>query len=92
MFIKILLAASLVLAGMLIVKDGRVFARAGLTASCSEISAPGGHDSFLQACKRGRLEGYPDLSSKACVSIGTKKSVEYWRCPERVVSSQSPRP
>jgi hypothetical protein len=92
MFIKILLAASLVLAGMLAVKDGRVFARVGLTASCSEIRARGGHDNVVQACKRGRLEGYPDLSNRACVSIGTKKSFEYWRCPERVVSSQAPRP
>jgi hypothetical protein len=92
MFIKILLAASLVVAGMLIVKDGRVFAHAGLTASCSEIAARSGQDNTVQACKRGRLEGYPDLSHKSCVSIGTKKSIEYWRCPTRVVSSESPRP
>jgi hypothetical protein len=91
MFIKILLAASLVVAGMLVVKDGRVFARAGLTASCSEVSARG-HDNLIQGCKRGRLEGYPDLSKRSCVSIGTKKSIEYWRCPARVVSSQAPRP
>lgn len=92
MFIKILLAASLVVASMVIAKDGRVFARAGLTASCREISAHGGHDSPLQACKRGRLDGYPNLSNRACVSIGTKKSIEYWRCPARVVSSEAPRP
>ena len=92
MFIKILLAASLVLAGMLAVKDGRVFAHAGLTARCSEVAARSGQDNIMQACKRGRLEGYPDLSGKSCVSIGTKRSIEYWRCPTRVVSSQAPKP
>jgi hypothetical protein len=92
MFIKILLAGILVFAGMLVIKDGRILARAGLTASCSQVSTRSAQDNVVQACKRGRLEGYPDLAHRSCVSIGTKESVQYWSCPARVVSSQAPRP
>jgi hypothetical protein len=91
MFIKILLVGALVFAGMVIIKDGRILARAGLTASCSEAKRSG-QDDVVQACKRGRLEGYPNLTQKSCVSIGIRGHVEYWRCPAPVVSSQAPRP
>jgi hypothetical protein len=92
MFIKILLVGSLVFAGMLIIKDGRILARAGLTASCSEVSTRSGQDNVVQACKRGRLEGYPNLTQKSCVSIRIRQGVQYWTCPAPVVASQAPRP
>jgi len=92
MLIKILLVGALVFAGMLIIKDGRFLARAGLTATCSQAFARNGQDEVVQACNRGRLEGYPDLTEKSCVAIGIKHRVEYWRCPAPVVSSQAPRP
>jgi len=92
MLIKIILVGSLVFAGMLAIKDGRILAHTGLTATCSAASAPSNEENVVQACKRGRLEGYPDLTTKSCVSIGIKRRVQYWRCPAPVVSSQAPRP
>lgn len=91
MFLKIFLAGILAIAVMAAIKDGRLLARAGLTGSCSEISQHTAQDNVVQACKRGRLEGYPDLSTKSCVSLGTRQRIEYWRCPAPVVSSQTPR-
>jgi len=92
MLIKILLVGSLVFAGMLVIKDGRVLAHAGLTGTCSAASRPSIQEEVVQVCKRGRLEGYPDLAKKSCVSIGIKGHSQYWRCPAPVVSSQAPRP
>jgi hypothetical protein len=94
MLIKIVLVGCLVLAGMVIVKDGRILRHAGLTASCSEIPRRGAQaqDAIVEACKRGRLEGYPDLSQRSCDSIGMRRRVEYWSCPAPVVSSRAPRP
>ncbi len=91
MFIKILVVACLVVVGMVVVKDGRILARAGLTANCSEVSSSA-QEGTVQACKRGRLEGYPDLTNRSCVSMGVRKRVERWSCPAPVVSSQAPRP
>jgi len=92
MFMKILLVGGLVFAGMLTIKDGRLLARAGLTATCSAASMSSDQENVVQACKRGRLEGYPDLTTKSCVSIRIRGHVQYWRCPAPVVSSQAPRP
>ncbi len=90
MFLKILLVGAVVVATMVVVKDGRVLARAGLTGSCHQVSETA-QGLTLQACSRGKLEGYPDLTPRSCTSTGLRSKVEYWRCPASVVSSQAPR-
>jgi len=91
MLIKILLIGTLVAALMAAVKDGRVLAKAGLVGGCTQMRATAADGSTWQACRRGRLEDYPNLSNKSCVSVGFKHGREYWRCPASLVSSQAPR-
>jgi hypothetical protein len=91
MLLKILLIGTLVAASMAVVKDGRLLARAGLVGGCTQLSATAPDGGTWEACKRGRLEDYPDLSGKSCISFGVKRGREFWRCPAAVVSSQAPR-
>jgi hypothetical protein len=84
--LRIFLVTAAVAAAMLAVKDGRLLARAGLVGSCSAVAAPAGHSGAWQACKPGRLEGRPDLSSKSCSSEGVVGKLEYWSCPADLAS------
>jgi hypothetical protein len=45
----------------------------------------------VQRCRKGRLEGYPNLEKKACQSMYFSGGYEYWRCLAPLVASQSPR-
>jgi hypothetical protein len=47
-------------------------------------------DATLMSCSEGRLDGYPDLTSKGCRLISARRHYQYWRCEEPIVSSQSP--
>jgi hypothetical protein len=48
-------------------------------------------DQTLQRCRKGRLDGYPDLGQKACQSTAVRDGYEYWRCLAPIVSSHAPR-
>ncbi len=91
MFLKIMFAAVVVAAAMAVVKDGRLLARAGLVGGCTQVSVGASDDATWQACKRGRLDAYPDLTNKSCVPYGVKRGRELWRCPTALVSSHVPR-
>jgi len=91
MILKILLIGTMVIACMAAVKDGRMLDRAGLVGGCTQVSASGSDGSTWQACRRGRIDDYPNLTNKSCVSFGFRHGREYWRCPASVVSSQAPR-
>lgn len=86
MLLKIIIVGALAVGVMAAIRDGRVLRDAGLLSSCNSVGA----DSTLQQCSKGRLDGFPDLTNKAChlVSVGTHR--ELWRCEAPVVSSQSP--
>jgi hypothetical protein len=45
----------------------------------------------VQRCRKGRLDGFPDLTNKACQAIYVRQGYEYWRCQAPLVVSQSPR-
>jgi hypothetical protein len=90
MLLKILLVGALVAGAMYAVKDGSVLRRAGLIGSCSAVAAQGS-DQTVQRCRKGRLEGYPNLEKKACQSMYFSGGYEYWRCLAPLVASQSPR-
>ena len=85
MFLKMLLVAAVIAAGMGAVKDGRTLERTGLVGSCASVEVPAGDGSW-EACRPGKLEGRPDLRRKSCVSAGLRGDVEYWRCPSRIGS------
>ena len=88
MLFRMFLAATLVVAVMLAVKDGRLLRDAGLTGSCSSVAAPGATHTFWQACKKGRLDGRPDLSRQSCKAVAIKGGVEWWRCPAGIGTSR----
>jgi len=85
MLIRVVIAAVLIFAVMLGIKDGRLTRQIGLSGSCQVVqTAVDGTQ--LDACHGGRLAGRPDLSSKSCTSTGFRGTLEYWRCPAAVDS------
>ena len=88
-FRKMILYASVVVAAMIAIKDGRVLEPTGLVGRCSAVSGPQGDAATWQACRAGKLEGRPNLVRKSCTSAGVVEGVEYWRCPTRVDSGRT---
>jgi hypothetical protein len=88
MLFRIFLAAALVFALMLAIKDGRVLRDAGLKASCKNVAVPAGEQGFWAACKKGKLDGRPDLSRQGCKAVTIRGKVEWWRCDAALGSSQ----
>jgi hypothetical protein len=83
----VLVAAVLLFAVMLVIKDGRASRNLGLTGSCHAITAPPGDESSWEVCDPGKLEGAPDLSRQGCKSVKLVGKREYWRCPASIKSS-----
>jgi hypothetical protein len=77
----VLVAAVLIVAVMVVIKDGRLLRQAGLTGGCHAVMAPKGQDGAWQACDPGKLQGAPDLSRQSCKSVSFVGKTEYWRCP-----------
>jgi hypothetical protein len=90
-FLRIAAVTALIVGLMAVIADGRVLERAGLVGRCTAVAAPSGGSGSWQACRSGKLEGRPDLSRQSCVSEGISGTVEYWRCPEKIVVSPAPR-
>jgi len=90
MLLKILVVGAVLIGVMAVIRDGRVLKDAGLLSSCSTVTANGRADPTLLSCSKGRLDGFPNLTNKACKLISTHPHREYWRCDAPVVSSQSP--
>ena len=89
MLLKILLIGVLVAGAMAAVKDGRVLRSAGLLSSCTAVADQAGDQ--MQRCRKGKLDGYPDLSNKACQATAVRGGYEYWRCVAPIVASRAPR-
>ena len=70
------------------VKREHVLERAGLLGSCSQVAVPGDPAGQWQACRAGRLTGYPDLSRGSCTRRSVQPGVVYWRCPAPLVSAR----
>jgi hypothetical protein len=83
----VLVGALLIVALMLVIKDGRASRNLGLTGSCHVVAAPRGEDGDWQLCKPGKLEGAPDLKRYGCKSMSLTSKREYWRCPAGIKSS-----
>jgi hypothetical protein len=78
---RVAVAAAVILAAMILVKDRSVLERTGLLSSCAAVAAPPGDVNFWEACRPGRLEGRPNLMRRSCQSMRVAGRVEYWRCP-----------
>jgi hypothetical protein len=83
----VLIGAVLILALMLVIKDGRASRNLGLTGSCDAITAPKGQDGAWFGCAPGKLEGAPDLSRQGCKSMSFVAKHEHWRCPAGIKTS-----
>ncbi len=90
MLLKILIVGALAMGAMAAIRDGRVLRDAGLLGKCNTVAVSGKADPTLLACSKGRLDGFPDLTNKACHLISVRRDRQYWRCEAPVVSSQSP--
>jgi hypothetical protein len=82
------LAAALVVAVMVVIKDGRLLERTGVLSSCTAVAAPLGDAGYWEACRPGKLEGRPNLTRRSCTARGVAGNVEYWRCPSPVATDR----
>ena len=90
MLLKILIVGALAIGLMAAIRDGRILRHAGLLSTCSPAVVGGRQDPTLQSCSKGRLDGFPDLTSKSCDLVSVRQDREYWRCAAPIVSSQNP--
>ena len=88
MFWKIALIAIAVVALMVVARDQRWAARAGVTGNCVATQPPSTEPAgSWYACKQGVLTGFPALESDGCDSEGIVMHEEVWRCPAPLVST-----
>jgi hypothetical protein len=82
----IVFVATLVAAGMVAVKDGRLLRAAGMIGHCAVVQTTSDGQQW-EACSSGKLEGAPDLSRNGCTSAGLYAGQIYWHCPAPVASA-----
>lgn len=87
--LRVMLMVAVILGVMFAIKDGRLLRDAGLIGSCSPITSVAGEQVFWQACKKGRLDGRPDLSAHGCRAVAIRDGVEWWSCPASLTSSRA---
>jgi hypothetical protein len=90
MLLKILVVGALAIGLMAVIRDGRVLRDAGLLSRCNAATVNGQTDPTLLSCTKGRLDGWPDMTSQSCNLIAVHPRLEYWRCQAPVVSSRTP--
>jgi hypothetical protein len=84
---RVIVVAVIVLAAMLLAKDGRLMRKADLTGSCRTVSTAADGSQVI-ACRDGKLEGAPTLTSHGCTASGQTGTLQYWRCSASVEASQ----
>ena len=88
MFWKIAFVAVAIAALMVVARDQRWAARAGVTGNCITTQPPSSEPAgSWYACKQGVLTGFPALESDGCDSIRIVQHEEVWRCPAPLVST-----
>jgi hypothetical protein len=90
MLLKILVIGAVLIGAMAAIRDGRVLRDAGLLSSCNAVVVDGKADPSMLSCSKGRLDGFPDMTNKACTLIAAHPNRQFWRCEAPVVSSQTP--
>jgi hypothetical protein len=90
MLLKILIIGALAIGLMAAIRDGRVLRDAGLLSSCTAVKVSAQQEPTELSCSKGRLDGFPDMTNKACTLVSVHAHNQVWRCAAPVVSSQSP--
>jgi len=91
MLLKIIVVGALLIGVMAAIRDGRILKDAGLLSTCNAATVSGKADLNVLSCTKGRLDGFPDMTSKSCTLIVARPKHEYWRCPAPVISSHTPQ-
>ena len=91
MLVKILIVGALAIGLMAAIRDGRLMRDAGLLSTCNLVTVNGKSDPTLLSCSKGRLDGWPNMTSQSCTLISVRPKHEYWRCAAPVVSSHTPK-
>jgi hypothetical protein len=65
MLLKIIVVGAVLIGVMAAIRDGRVLKDAGLLSTCTVAPVNGKPDPTLLACTNGRLDGFPDMTSKS---------------------------
>ena len=88
MFWKIAFIAIAIVALMVVGRDQRWAARAGVTGTASRLRhRRASRQARWYACKQGVLTGFPTLEGDGCDSIRIVMHEEIWRCPAPLVST-----
>ncbi len=90
MLLKILIVGAVVIGAMAAIRDGRVLRDAGLLSSCNVATVNGKIEPMVMSCSKGQLDGYPNLTNKACRLISVTPGRQFWRCETPIVTSQTP--
>lgn len=80
MLIKVFVTAALVLGVMFVVKDHAFLRSTGLLSYCEPYSNAGGGANW-ELCKRGTLDGSPNLTGKGCTREWARGAFTNWYCP-----------
>ena len=91
MLLKIIVVGALLIGVMAAIRDGRILKDAGLLSTCNAATVSGKADLNVRSCTKGRLDGFPDMTSKSCTLLAARPKHEYWRCPAPVISSHTPQ-
>jgi hypothetical protein len=87
--LRIWLIAMLAAAVVGVSRDHDLLHRTSLIGSCTTTHAPAGQHGEWRSCRKGVLDGRPDLSRQSCRSQGRDGSREYWRCPASTATASS---
>jgi hypothetical protein len=79
--LRLWLIAMLAAAALTVVRSHDLLHASGLLHSCQATTAPVGSADEWRSCRKGLLNGRPNLRGQRCDSMRTQGSREYWRCP-----------
>jgi hypothetical protein len=80
--IRVVVVAVLALGLMLVIKDGRLTAKAKLVSRCQTVATPLGQTGQYRECTKGLIDGRRDLEGDGCAIVDSHGDVDVWRCAE----------
>ena len=79
--LRAFVALGLVVSVLLAFKDGLILKDVGLFGGCDTVATPAGFVGEWRACRRGAIDGWPDLRPRGCTEQSAIAGVVYWICP-----------
>lgn len=82
MSLRIVIFAVLVLAVMLVIKDGRIPEKLSVISRCETVATPLGQTGTWKACYPGKIDGIRSLDDEGCTYVSTEGEAQIWKCTE----------